>query len=346
MTAIPTYLDLWLIASEWLEHSPVALSEECFTHGDYDEEEILWWLHWYIYKNIPKSQSNEWTFLYGDELSLAGDLNEKQFELRKLVIKVRNIKKRFLLQKTRFREENQITIDPQCIATVKNILSELDHTEEEKSHILHHTTKLLKPTIWDKKSLQILERLLEWSLEYKKIKDSMKFLQYINDNLTCPVHCLKSLLQIFSQKASQHQFKEGLLELAIEAIHGNFTNTLRLLLELELDPNSCVVDGESLIIHSYESNFMPGVKLLKKYGAQNPSLDEIREYQESNDDYNDYKLAQLNKILYPKGTTAPRTLKHLCIGSVRRLPNFEDKIKILPVHLQKNILTFYETLDE
>ena len=94
-------------------------------HDDCDEEEILWSLHCYTYNDVPKSESNEWTFLYGDDLSLDGDLNEKQFELRKLVIKVRNTKKRFLLQKTRFREENPITFDPDCLTTLRNIMSEL-----------------------------------------------------------------------------------------------------------------------------------------------------------------------------------------------------------------------------
>ena len=85
---------------------------------------------------------------------------------------------------------------------------------------------------------------------------------------------------------------------------------------------------------------MPGVILLKKYGARIPSLEEIRMHTHTK---NDYKMAQMIKICYPKCTTS---LEHLCIGSVKRLPNFEDKIKILPVTLQKNILTFDDILDE
>ena len=226
-----------------------------------------------------------------------------------------------------FTEENSVTIDPDGLAILESVMYDLDLNEKYKSHILHHTTEFMKPVMCDDNQFQILKRLLVLGLEYIEIDDSISCVNYMIPFFKCPMNCLKSLLQIISQKASQHQFKEELLELAIQAIHGHSTDTLRLLLELELDPNSRDVDGDSLIIHSFESNFMPGVKLLKKYGAQNPSLDEIRMYQESNDDYNDYKLAQLNKILYPKGTTAPRSLKHLCIGSVRRLSNFEEKSK-------------------
>ena len=203
-------------------------------------------------------------------------------------------------------------------------------------------TKFFEPAIIDDNSSQVIKRLFELILECNKIEEIMIFLEEIIYNVTCPVNCLKLLLPMFSQKASQRQFKECLFRLATEAIDHYLTDTLRLLLELELDPNSCDYRGRSLIILSYDSNFMPGVKLLKKFGARNPSLDDIELYSNSID----YKVAQLNKILYPKGTTAPRTLKHLCIGSVRRFPNFEDKIKILPVPLQKDILTFDEIFEE
>ena len=122
-------------------------------------------------------------------------------------------------------------------------------------------------------------------LECDGIEESREFLHYIIDyidNVNYTVNCLKLLLPMFSQKASQQQFKECLFKLATQAIGIHLTKTLRLLLELELDPNSCDERGESLIIMSFHSNFMPGVKLLKKYGARNPSLDEIRKYQESN----------------------------------------------------------------
>ena len=313
-------------------------------HDDCDEEEMLWWLHWITAQDISSAHSSEWTFMYGDDLSLDGDLTE----LRKLVIKVRNTKKRFLLQSTRFREENPITFDPDCLTTLRNVMSELDLSEKDRIRIQYHITKILEPAIIDENSSQVIKRLFELILECGGIEESREFLQEIIDSVTCPINCLKLLLPMFSQKASQQQFKECLFKLATEAIYHNLTKTLRLLLELELDPNSCDERGESLIIMSFHSNFMPGVKLLKKYGARNPSLDEIRKYQESNFNINDddYDVVQLNKILYPKGTTAQRSLKHLSIGSIRRLPNFEDKITILPVPLQKDILTFDEIFDE
>ena len=300
-------------------------------------------LHWHTYKDVPKSQSNEWTFLYGNDLSLDGDLTEKQFELRKLVIEVRNTKKRFLLQKTSFREENSITIDSDCIATAKSIVSEMDLVEEDKSRLQYHVTKFLSARI-DENSMKFLEELFKWSLEFNLIAESVTFLRYFVNNTTCPVYFLKSLLPMVSQKFSQHLFKECLLDLTVQSICNRLTDTLRLLLQFKLDPNSRTYNGSSLIILSYQYNFLPGVKLLKKYGARNPSSDEIRMVTTQFND--DYSLAQLNKILYPKGTTAPISLQHLCIGSVRHLPNLEDKIKILPVPLQKDILTFYETLDE
>ena len=341
-TTIPSYQHLKIITYWWVKYSPVSKFNRRWTHLDGDEEVILGDLHWYFYKDVPKSQSNEWTFLYGDDLSLNGDLTKKQFELRKLVINVRIAKRRFLLQKTSFREENPITIDPDCTATLESILSEMDRAEECKSRVRYHMSEFFKPSIIDENSSQLFKRLLEWSLQYHGIEESILYLAYINCNVTSPVFFLKSLLPIFSQKVSQHHFKECLSQLAVRAVSNRYIDTLRLLLELELDPNSCDEDGECLIILAYQYNFMVGVKLLKKFGARNPSSDEISMCILNND----YKLAQVNKILYSKDTTAPISLQHLCIGSVRRLPNFEDKIKILPVPLQKDILTFYETLDK
>ena len=270
-TTIPKYCDLIRIVSKWVDYSPVSLLNRRDTHEDSDDEFALWMLHWNTYKDVPKSRSDEWTFWYGDDLSLDGDLTEKQVALRKLVIEVRNAKKRFLLQKTSFRDENPINIDPHCIAAVKNIFSGRDF-----SYYITLITKFLRPTITDENSLLVFEKLLELKLECHSNRNILSYLENIVNEVTCPVFCLKSLLPVFSQKVSQHHFKECLIGLAMQSnFQNHLTNTFRLLLEFGLDPNSCCLSrSETYLIliscqfHAW-SNTVEEIRSSKSFFGRN-----------------------------------------------------------------------------
>ena len=171
-TTVPTSSDLDCIVSKWVDYSPVSLLNRPDTPEDSDDEFALWMLHWNTFKDVPKSRSDEWTFLYGDDLFLDGDLTEKQFTLRKLVIEVRNAKKRFLLQKISFRDEDPINIDPHCIATVKNIFYGRDF-----SYYITLITKFLNPIITDENSLLVIEKLWELGLECNENQSIISYLR-------------------------------------------------------------------------------------------------------------------------------------------------------------------------